>query len=104
MADLRRTKVVNGWTQSGRNILERARKKLEPDDELFAWMLCLLADKCYRVADSDPASREMRIIGQRLYDNGGKPRMQLVCCRVGVLGGESRTVECAWDGIGDWRC
>lgn len=49
---------------------------------------------------------EIRAIGQRLYDRSGTDRMRDLLFEVGETHKRpelERTIEQAWDGIGDWR-
>jgi hypothetical protein len=79
----------------------RAHSPLGGPDGGIARHLCILTEKLQK--EGDPADREIKRIGQELFDAGGETRMILVCNRVRALGGAARTLEMYWGGIGTWQ-
>jgi hypothetical protein len=91
---------------------DRARSGLDPEDESHAQSLVDLIGRYAAYGPSGPEADaltgEIRAIGRRLCEDGGKDRMKLIAFRVAVLGAGNpyatvRTMESFWNGICGWQ-
>jgi hypothetical protein len=85
---------VSLWSQEGLDAYERAKSKLEENDERIATELIVAS----HAKDRD----KTRKIGEQLNESGGIDKMKLLCYRARHLGGDDRWIEMTWGGIGDW--
>jgi len=85
---------VSLWSQEGLDAYERAKSKLEEDDEKIAGQLIVAS----HAKDRD----KIKQIGEKLNKSGGIDKMKLLCYRARHLGGDDRWIEMMWSGIGDW--
>jgi hypothetical protein len=86
---------VSLWSQEGLDAYERAKSKLEEDDEKMAEQLIVAS----HAKDRD----KIKKIGEQLNKSGGIDKMKLLCYRARHLGGDDRWIEMMWSGIGDWQ-
>jgi len=63
----------------------------------------VIAQKAAKLAKQGGKMDELKKIGEDLNRRGGIHLMKSVIYRIGYLGASMRTVEIAWDGIGDWQ-
>ena len=85
---------VSLWSQEGLDAYERAKSKLEENDEKIAEQLIVAS----HAKDRD----KIKKIGEQLNSSGGIDKMKLLCYRARHLGGDDRWIEMMWSGIGDW--